>query len=290
LRRSVTVPRELAGSRLDQALAALADGLSRRAARVLIERGSVYLDGLRCRTASRAVAEGARISVEEGPALPPEAPDVAVLWREGPILVMNKPAGVPFAPTRAAAAGTVLHALARRLALPLQSLHPVHRLDTGTSGAVLVALEAGAAAFLGEALREGRVAKSYNAWVAGEPEGAEGSWSFPLGRPAGGVVRVDPSGREARTLYRVLAREGEWSFLELRLLTGRTHQIRVHCAAAGVPILGDAKYGRPDPRFRRPLLHSRRLVFPLPGGGEAAVEAPLPADMVTLPAGGRPSP
>ncbi len=283
MRRSVTVSRELAGSRLDQVLAVLAEGLSRRAARALIERGAVYLDGRRCRTASRAVTEGARITVEEGPAPPPEAPDLAVLWREGPILVVDKPAGVPFAPTRAAAAGTVLHALARRLGLPLKALHPVHRLDTGTSGAVLVALEARSAAFLGEALREGRVAKTYNAWVAGQPEGAEGSWSFPLGRPAGGVVRVDPSGREARTLYRVLAREGERSFLELSLLTGRTHQIRVHCAAAGVPILGDVKYGRPDPRFRRPLLHSRRLVFPLPGGGEAAVEAPLPPDMVTLP-------
>ncbi len=283
MRHSFTVSGELAGSRLDQALAALAEGLSRRAARALIEQGAVYLDGRRCRTASRAVAEGARIAVEEGPAPPTEVPDLAVLWRQGPLLVMNKPAGVPFAPTRAAAGGTVLHALARRLGIPLKALHPIHRLDTGTSGAVLVALEARAAAFLGEALREGRVAKTYNAWVAGQPKGAEGSWSFPLGRPVGGVVRLDPSGREARTLYRVLAREGEWAFLELRPLTGRTHQIRVHCAAAGVPILGDVKYGRPDPRFRRPLLHSRRLAFPLPGGGEAAVEAPLPADMAALP-------
>lgn len=282
MRRSLTVPRELAGSRLDQALAALAEGLSRRAARALIERGAVYLDGRRCRTASRAVTEGARLTVEEGPAPPPEAPDLTILWREGPLLVVDKPAGVPSAPTRAAAAGTVLHALARRLGLPLKALHPVHRLDTGTSGALLVALEARAAAFLGEALREGGVAKTYNAWVDGRPEPAEGSWEFPLSRPSNGVVRVDPSGREARTLYRMVAAEGPWSLLELRLLTGRTHQIRVHCAAAGVPILGDVKYGRPDPRFRRPLLHSRRLVFPLPGGGEAAVEAPLPPDMADL--------
>ena len=287
MRRSFAVPQELAGLRLDQALAALAEDLSRRAARALIERGAVYLDGRRCRTASRPVADGARIAVEEG-APPPaaEAPDAPILWRQGPLLVLDKPGGVPFAPTRAAAAGTVLHALARRLGLPLKALHPVHRLDTGTSGAVLVALEARSAAFLGEALREGGVAKTYNAWVDGRPEPAEGSWEFPLSRPSNGVVRVDPSGREARTLYRVLAREGEWSFLELRLLTGRTHQIRVHCAAAGVPILGDVKYGRPDPRFRRPLLHSRRLVFPLPGGGEAAVEAPLPPDMADLVSGG----
>ncbi|MGC8724417.1 MAG: S4 domain-containing protein [Acidobacteriota bacterium] len=84
MRKSLTVPRELAGSRLDQALAVLAEGLSRRAARALIERGAVYLDGRRCRTASRAVTEGASIAVEEGPAPPPEAPDLTVLWRACP--------------------------------------------------------------------------------------------------------------------------------------------------------------------------------------------------------------
>lgn len=280
MKRRFSVPDSMAGLRLDQALAAILPGTSRRKARAMIEAGSVYLEGRRCRTASKFVLAGAAITLEEAPprVLLAEA-EVRVLWEGAGMEALDKPAGVPFAPTRSAVQGTLLYALARQLGRPVNQLYPVHRLDTPTSGVVLVALEPQAAAFLNEALQAGRVTKTYLAWVAGVPEPQEGEWTWPLTEvQRDGRVRIAPSGRPALSRYKTLERRGDSSLLELRPVTGRTHQLRAHCAQAGCPVLGDKTYGGPL-LAKRALLHAWRITFPLPAGGEHTVEAPVPEDI-----------
>lgn len=285
MRRHFRVPKELHGVRLDAVLAALDPRLSRRRAKDLIERGAVYLDGRRCRLCSRLVEAGASVEVEASGGRPLlETVPAEVLWQGEGVLALAKPAGVPAVPTRESVAGTLLHAAARRLGLPLRSLHPLHRLDAATSGVFLAALEASAAALLGEAFAQGRVEKVYLAVVAGIPSPKEGVWEWPLSEPRDGRVTVEPGGRSARTRYRVLEERGETSLLELRPETGRTHQIRVHAATAGHPVLGDRKYGGDwAERSPRLLLHALRVSFPLPSGAVQVVEAPLPEEFGPVP-------
>ncbi len=270
----------MAGLRLDQALAALVPGLSRRGARALLETGAVYLEGRRCRTASKFVLAGATLSIEEDAARAVQAEaEVRILWEGEGMVALDKPAGIPFAPTRSTVQGTLLYALARKLGRPINQLYPVHRLDTPTSGAILVALEPQTAAFLSRALQAGQVTKSYLAWVAGAPEPVEGDWTWPLSEVReDGRVHPDPHGRPALTRYRTLETRGGASLLQLQPLTGRTHQLRAHSAQARCPILGDKTYGGPL-LAKRALLHAWRIAFPLPGGGEQTVEAPVPEDM-----------
>lgn len=271
------VPESAAGQRLDHALPAMFPELSRRKARLLIERGAVYLDGRRCRVASRLLRAGARLRVHAGAPAAAGPSELRVLWEGEGLVALDKAPGVPVAPTRASAVGTLLHALARRSGRSLREIHPVHRLDTPTSGVVLVALDAAAAGFLGRALQEGRVRKTYVARVAGRPEHETGEWSWPLREESPGFVRVDSGGKPALTRYRVVRGEGGTALLELEPVTGRTHQLRVHAARAGCPILGDRKYGGPEaPRL---MLHAWRIAFPLPSGGERTVESPLPDEI-----------
>ena len=279
-KRRLIVPGDLKGLRLDQALAALVPQMSRRAARALIESGAVYLEGRRCRTASKFVLAGAAISIEDGPPPPNErAVEVRVLWEGEGILALDKAAGVPFAPTRSTVQGTLLHALARKLGRPINQLHPIHRLDAPTSGVVLVALDAPAGAFLSQALQDGRIQKTYLAWVAGVPVPAEGEWSWPLTEVQGdGRVHIEPTGRPSLSRYKLIEQRTDSSLLELQPITGRTHQLRAHCAHAGHPILGDKTYHGPL-TAKRALLHAWKIVLPLPGGGEISLEAPAPGDM-----------
>ncbi len=280
MKQRFSVPDSMAGLRLDQALAAILPGTSRRKARAMIEAGSVYLEGRRCRTASKFVLAGAAITLEDAPprVLLAEA-EVRVLWEGEGIEALDKPAGIPFAPTRSAVQGTLLHALARTLGRPMNQLHPVHRLDTPTSGVVLVALDARAAAFMSGALQDGLVTKTYLAWVSGAPRPPEGEWTWPLTEvQSDGRVRIAPSGRPALSRYKTLERRDDASLLQLQPVTGRTHQLRAHCAEAGCPVLGDRTYGGPL-LAKRALLHAWRITFPLPGGGEQTVEAPVPEDM-----------
>ncbi len=281
--RTLVVPGDMTDARLDQALAALVEGLSRRAARGLIQKGSVYVDGRRCRIASRIVAPGSGIRVEAEPVRTgAEAPPsrLAILWRDRDVVAVDKPAGMASAPTRSGVEGCAVHVLSMQLGVHMQSLHPVHRLDRGTSGVLLIGLTAEGARRLGLAFQEGRVRKTYNAWVHTGPPAEAGTWDVPLSRPVDGAVRADELGRAARTDYRVIRREVGASLLELFPRTGRTHQLRVHCALAGCPIAGDVKYGAPSGAARL-MLHARCIRFPLPDGSEQEVEAPLPPDMVT---------
>jgi RluA family pseudouridine synthase len=273
------VPDKCEGERLDKALAVLGCYKSRREAREAILQGAVYLDGRRVRVASRPVNAGARLRAEPvQPASLTLAP-VTVLWESSGLLALDKPGGVPFAPTREAVEGTLLYALARERNLQMRSLHPIHRLDTPTSGAVLVATDKAEAARLSAALRRGRVQKQYLAWVHGAPEPERGEWTWPLAESPGNVMRVDPSGKEARTRYAVLRAAGGRSLLLLEPMTGRTHQLRVHCATAGYPIVGDRKYGKGAEGQARALLHAWKISFPACDGTIVEVTAPPPQDM-----------
>lgn len=244
--------------RLDRAVARAAT-ISRTAARALIAAGAVFLDGRRCKVASRTVRTGDRLRIG---AAPPEraACDLPILFEEAGVLAVDKPAGMPSAPTRDAAAGTALDVLqarrdGRRVCL-------VHRLDAAASGVLLFATTRAAAAALSAAFRDRQVEKTYLALVDGAPAAEAGVVDQPLLARAG-HARVDPRGRPARTPWRVEERRGGTTLLVVAPRSGRLHQIRAHLAAIGHPIVGDRRYGgSAAPRL---MLHARSIAVTVAG-------------------------
>lgn len=209
------------------------------------------------------------------------------------LIALNKPAGLSLA-TRRTAPGEVEARLRQLLApgRPLSELGPlflVHRLDVGTTGLVLLARSTATLRALSQALAAGAIHRTYLALVWGKPRPQEGVWDGPLAPDPKDrrKMRVDPAGKPAVTAYRRLAHAAPVSLMLLRPRTGRTHQIRVHLAAAGHPIVGDDLYGGPrhhgvrDRDLRRilapphPLLHAWRVELP-EGFGVKAISAPLP--------------
>lgn len=218
-----------------------------------------------------------------------------VVFESSELLIFNKPAGVSLA-TRRAVPGQVEERLQQLLApeAPPSGWGPlflVHRLDVGTTGLVLVARNAATLRLLSQALSRGEIHRTYLALVWGKPRPQEGVWESGLAPDPKDrrKMRVDPGGKRAVTVYRRLTHKGPVSLLLLQPRTGRTHQIRVHVAAAGHPIVGDDLYGGPRHRGVRdsalrqllapshPLLHAWRLQLPQ-GLVPATVTAPLPED------------
>lgn len=259
-----------APDRLDRAVA-VAAAVSRTAARALIAAGAVFLNGQRCRVASRTVRPGDRLRVGAAPAAAAAPPTgVPVLFEGRGVVAIDKPAGMPTAPTRQAASGTAVAALAAQRVGG--RLWVVHRLDAATSGVLLFATTRAAAAALSAAFRDRRARKTYLALVAGTPAGAEGVIELPLATRAG-RARVDPRGRPARTAWCVRAKRGATTLLAVEPETGRLHQIRAHLAALGHPVVGDRLYGGPPgPRL---MLHARAITVPL-ADGDLTVTAPWP--------------
>ncbi len=217
---------------------------------------------------------------------------------------IDKPAGLSLRTSRAdphGAARGLIDALRFREHEHFAGREPrlVHRLDESTSGVVLVALDPDIHRELVSRFAEGRVEKTYLALVWGHPRPAIGIWDARLGpdRKDRRRMRVDPEGRPALTEYKVLAKAPHVALVELKPRTGRTHQLRVHLAAAGHPIVGDDLYGGPREHGVRPaalraalspgraLLHAFRLV--LPGFEPESYEAPLPSDFAAALAGCR---
>jgi 23S rRNA pseudouridine1911/1915/1917 synthase len=266
--RSVTCP---AGSddRLDRVLAALWPDTSRGAARRLIADGRVFVDGRRCRVASRAVHAGnvLHVAPPEAAASSAVAATPPILYEDDDVIAIDKPCGMASAPTRVAAAGTahdvVLEALRARKRAPAR-LWVVHRLDVGTSGVLLFAKTRPAAAALSAAFAEGRVEKAYLARVAQAPSSAQGTIDLALD-DGGRRARLSPTGRSARTDWEFVATDEHGTLLRLRPRTGRMHQLRVHLQAIGHPIVGDRTYGGP-PALRL-MLHAESLVVPHPRTG-----------------------
>jgi 23S rRNA pseudouridine1911/1915/1917 synthase len=221
-----------------------------------------------------------------------------LLYVDEQLVAVNKPSGVSLATRRAEPGAAVARLLAAMPAaevsaygLVAESLWLVHRLDVGTTGLVLLARDEGAHRALLRALAERAVEKSYLALVWGRPRPADGEWRWPLGpdRRDRRKMRVDVAGRAAASGYRVLARAPHVALLELSPRSGRTHQLRVHCAHAGHPIVGDDLYGGPrhhgikDPAVRavlspaHTLLHAWRLHLPATNATtELFLSAPVP--------------
>ncbi|MEO1193199.1 MAG: RNA pseudouridine synthase [Pseudomonadota bacterium] len=200
-----------------------------------------------------------------------------LLYRDQLLLVLDKPAGLAVHPGPSGEASVETYLPALRFGYR-ETPGLAHRLDRDTSGCLALGRNARALRKLGRLFSEGRVEKTYWALVQGRPEKDQGRIDLPLAKETLGRrwrVRVDPTGQTAVTDYRVLGSGEGRAWLELRPQTGRTHQLRVHLAALGCPILGDALYGQAAASGLH--LHARRLVLPLyPEKPAIAVEAPLP--------------
>ena len=198
-------------------------------------------------------------------------------------MAVNKPAGVVVHPTYRNTSGTILNGILWHLR-DRDGVRPglLSRLDKDTSGVVLVALSPGAHARMQRDAHAGRVAKQYLAVVVGSPQATEGVIRFPLRRDPDDRRRVivAADGASSETRYRVLAVDDGRALVRCDLVTGRTHQIRVHLAACGWPIVGDRMYGSPDRRIERQALHAWRITVQHPVSGHPlTVEAPVPADI-----------
>ena len=284
------------GQRIDLALAAIV-GISRSQARRWIAEGLVMLNEKTCR-ASRRVHPGDALEVtppEPQPSpLVPENLLLEILHEDSDLIVVDKPAGMVVHPAPGHSRGTLVHALLHHcvdLAGVGGVLRPgvVHRLDQGTSGVMVVAKTDAAHRALAAQFHDHTIEREYRALVRGVPSVDEGSIDRPIGRHPRDRKRMSvraPRGREAHTRWRVLERfpRSERSWLEVRPGTGRTHQIRVHLASVGTPIVGDRVYGRARrSELERPALHAAVLGFVHPGSGEKlCFESPLPDDLQTL--------
>jgi tRNA pseudouridine32 synthase/23S rRNA pseudouridine746 synthase len=206
-----------------------------------------------------------------------------VLYRDGLMLIVDKPAGL--AVHRGPKGGTSLEDYfdALRFGLPRPPAL-AHRLDKDTSGCLVLGRHRKALAHLGLLFKHGKVGKTYWAVVEGGPDADKGTVELPLGRldeTRGWWMKPDPNGLPSVTTWRVLGRGGKITWLALTPLTGRTHQLRVHCAASGWPIVGDNIYGT-APRFTGPpqLLHAREVVVPISKNKTPVrVTAPVPDHM-----------
>ncbi len=205
-----------------------------------------------------------------------------VLYRDGLVLVVDKPAGIAVHPGPGGGPNLESGFAALRFGLP----HPpalAHRLDRDTSGCLVLGRHPKALRRLGALFAAGQVEKVYWAIVDGAPAEAEGRVEIglrKLARTAGWRMVVDPEGQRAITDYRMLGMADGRAWLELRPCTGRTHQIRVHCAALGCPVVGDSVYGRVG-NSAPLMLHARAISLPLyPGRPPIAVAAPLPPHML----------
>lgn len=278
---------EHSGERLDAYLGRALP--SRSAAQRLIDDGAVTVDG-RSRPRSWRVSGGEVVEATlPAAAEPGPQPELDVVYEDDDLMVVDKPPGLVTHPAPGHQGPTVAQALAGRAAggADPERAGIVHRLDRDTSGLMLVAKSEAAHAALTRMIRERQVTREYLALVEGSPESDSGTIDAPLGRDrvrrALQSTRTDKP-RAAVTHFRVLERFPRTSLLEVRLETGRTHQIRAHLAAVGHPVCGDRAYGGSGSGRRlgleRQFLHAARLMFSHPGTGESIrCESKPPADL-----------
>ncbi|HEX6299095.1 MAG TPA: RluA family pseudouridine synthase [Acidimicrobiia bacterium] len=288
------VPASLDGARVDKVIAEVL-GLSRASASLVVEAG-VKLDQVDARASDRV--RGGQIircqSPEESAPLVAEAVPFDVLYEDDHLAVVDKPAGVVVHPGSGRTGGTLAAGLLNRYP-ELEGVGAgdrwglVHRLDKDTSGAILVGRTREAFEALVDELRGRQIVRTYTALVEGRMGAPTGTIDAPIGRDPVQPTRraLAHGGKHARTHYEVMRylEESDVSLLSVRLETGRTHQIRVHLAAIGHPVVGDRVYGatRKDLGSPRTFLHASRLEFTHPETRErVTVEAPLPDDLATV--------
>ncbi|HEU4760366.1 MAG TPA: RluA family pseudouridine synthase [Dehalococcoidia bacterium] len=289
--KSLDLVADRAGERLDAFLARRCSELSRSHARRLIDDGLVSVEGTPGKPALR-LSQGDRVRASLPPAKTvgppqPEPIPVTVIYQDNDVLVVDKPAGLTVHPAPGHPSGTLVNALLAlvpELRGVADTLRPgiVHRLDRDTSGLLVVAKNERAHRSLTRQLKGREVHKTYLALVHGAPRPSEGVIEAPIGRHPRNrkKMAIVPGGREAETRYRTRAVLDGYALLEIEPITGRTHQIRVHLAALGHPVVGDATYGRRSTLVPRQFLHAWRLAFALPSSGRLVeFESPLPPDL-----------
>lgn len=287
--------------RLDRCLAELLPDRSRTFLQSLIKAGEVSIDGEAVVQPRFAVRGGATLSIgipETAPeTVSPEPFAFEILYEDPHLLVINKPAGVVVHPAAGNPEGTVVNALLGRYPAMAEIFagepnRPgiIHRLDKDTSGCLVVAKTAEAKFKLGKAFADRKTGKTYLAICRGVPKRKSGELDTLIGRhPVNRqkMAIVERNGKEARTAYRVLAErmvdDTPLALLEVKIFTGRTHQIRVHLSSIGLPIIGDGVYGGRGaalPGAERQMLHAWKLSLPHPVTGEIMTfTAPLPPDI-----------
>lgn len=294
-----------AGARLDRFCASHIPQVSRSRLAELVREGIVLVDGAPARPSLRlepgSVVE-LRVLARVEPVLLPEDITLAIVYEDEDVIVLDKPAGLVVHPGAGVTGGTLAAALLHHDPAIAGVGGPgragiVHRLDQGTTGVMVAARNERAHRALQEQFRARTVDKLYHAIVWGRPRAAEGRIDRPIARDPSRRVKMStrvPGGRAAESHYRVIETVPAFAFVEVRIRTGRTHQVRVHLAAIGHPVVGDALYGGAraasiaDPARRRavlaidrPLLHAARLAFDQPRtGARLAFEVPWAGDMV----------
>ncbi len=295
-----TIPASLAGVRIDRVVSLIAD-ISRNAAAMLIEAGGVSVDGSVVSSGKEKMIEGQSIVIDVAQAKGPELPAadttkaMDVVYVDDDVIVVNKEAGVVVHPGAGNQSGTMVNFLLAGypdIAGVGDPMRPglVHRLDAGTTGLIVVARTQQAYESLVEQLSSRSVTRVYSVLVWGNPISLNGVIDAPIGRdqrdPTRMAVVVD--GRASRTHYAVQQSfhdPKDAALVECRLETGRTHQIRVHLASIGHPVVGDATYGgvRAGLRAGRPMLHAKELAFDHPRTGERRTfTTPTPQDFSAL--------
>ena len=291
------VPAALDGQRLDRIVALIAD-VSRADAAALLAAGGASVDGVVARSGKVRLTEGKRIEID--PTLLPTVelpladPTVTfgIVHVDDDVIVIDKPAGLVVHPGAGNASGTLVNGLLAQfpeLADVGEEHRPgiVHRLDAGSSGLLVIARTQDAADALIEQFADHSATRRYDALVWGVPDAPHGIIDAPIGRDRGDPLKmaVVANGRFARTDYQVLgsySAPAVVSRLECRLETGRTHQIRVHLASIGHPLVGDPTYAqrRPMLGLTRPFLHAAELAFDHPATGRRVTfHSPLAADL-----------
>lgn len=287
-------PASAAGERVDGFVASKT-GIPRNDVQEALRDGTLLVNGRVSKPSLRLEAGDvvAGEIADRSPSLPEgESIPIEIRHSDARVIVVSKPAGLVTHPAGGHSSGTLINALLG-LGMGLAqegTMRPgiVHRLDKDTSGLLLVAKDDEAHAFLVDAMKRRAIERHYSALVRGAPQESRGTVEAPIGRHRSRrKMAVLPEGRRAVTHYEVLRRGEGASLLDVRLETGRTHQIRVHMAYLKHPVMGDATYGgrselTAELGLTRPFLHARRLLFPHPDGGEVEVTDPLPEDLVAV--------
>ena len=296
--RVITVTSEAPGGRLDRYLAAALPDLSRAQIQRLVEDGFITVDHARASKASLRLSGGEKIVVRIPPPAParalPESIPLTVVYEDGDLIIVDKPAGMVVHPAAGHPGGTLVNAVLAH-APDLEGVGDearpgiVHRLDKETSGLIVVAKNGQAHRYLQAQFKDRAAQKMYLALVIGHPPTPTGMIDAPIGRDPKnrqrmGIVRGE-RGREALTEYHTRETFKHFTLLEALPKTGRTHQIRVHFAFLGCPLAGDALYstrqaaGITLPGLHRQFLHAARLTLQLPSGPVRTFESALPDDL-----------